>query len=107
VPERPPNTAEAKDFFISYSSADRAWAEWIAWELEAAGCTTFLQAWDFGPAVNFIALMQQGATGTRRTIALLSPQYFRSDYTTAEWTAALCQDLCVAKTRCTAWSDVT
>jgi hypothetical protein len=24
-----------KDFFISYNQADRAWAEWIAWELEA------------------------------------------------------------------------
>ncbi len=25
------------DFFISYTSADEAWAEWIAWVLEAAG----------------------------------------------------------------------
>jgi len=24
-----------KDFFISYTSADRHWAEWIAWQLEA------------------------------------------------------------------------
>ncbi len=23
-----------KDFFISYNKADRAWAEWIAWQLE-------------------------------------------------------------------------
>ncbi|MGA9350971.1 MAG: TIR domain-containing protein [Anaerolineae bacterium] len=23
-----------KDFFISYNSADRTWAEWIAWQLE-------------------------------------------------------------------------
>ena len=37
------------DFFISYTSADRAWAEWIAWQLEAAGFTTLLQAWDFRP----------------------------------------------------------
>jgi TIR domain len=26
-----------RDFFISYRSADQPWAEWIAWELEAAG----------------------------------------------------------------------
>jgi S-adenosylmethionine-diacylglycerol 3-amino-3-carboxypropyl transferase len=26
-----------KHFFISYNKADRQWAEWIAWELEAAG----------------------------------------------------------------------
>jgi hypothetical protein len=36
-----------KDFFLSYNKADRAWAEWIAWQLEAADYTTVLQAWDF------------------------------------------------------------
>jgi len=25
------------DFFISYTGADRTWAEWIAWVLEAGG----------------------------------------------------------------------
>ena len=25
------------DFFITYTSADRAWAEWIAWQLKSAG----------------------------------------------------------------------
>ena len=24
-------------FFISYNKADKAWAEWIAWELEGRG----------------------------------------------------------------------
>jgi hypothetical protein len=38
---------ERRDFFISYTSADRAWVEWIAWELEAAGYRTLIQAWDF------------------------------------------------------------
>jgi len=32
------------NFFISYNSADRQWAEWIAWQLEEAGYTTVLQA---------------------------------------------------------------
>ena len=34
----------SKDFFVSYSGADRAWAEWIAWVLEEAGYTVVLQA---------------------------------------------------------------
>jgi hypothetical protein len=38
-----------KGFFISYTGADQAWAEWIADQLEAAGHTTVLQAWDFRP----------------------------------------------------------
>ena len=28
---------QSADFFVSYTSADRAWAEWIAWQLEAEG----------------------------------------------------------------------
>jgi hypothetical protein len=41
-------TPERRDFFISYTSSDRPWAEWIAMQLEQAGYTLFIQAWDFG-----------------------------------------------------------
>ena len=92
MPQATNRPGERKDFFISYASADQAWAEWIAWELEANGYTTFLQAWDFGPAANFIALMHEGARNADYTLALLSPSYFPSDYTTAEWTAILAPD---------------
>jgi transposase len=43
---------DGADFFISYTHADRGSAEWIAWELEAVGFTTLLQAWDFAPGTN-------------------------------------------------------
>ncbi len=36
-----------RDFFISVSQADRAWAEWIAYTLEANGYPCAIQAWDF------------------------------------------------------------
>jgi hypothetical protein len=81
-----------KDFFISYTSADRPWAEWIAWQLEAVGYTTVLQAWDFRPGSNFIMAMQQAAMEAERTIAVLSPQYLTSRFTQPEWTAAFAQD---------------
>jgi hypothetical protein len=32
--------------FISYTQTDRAWAEWIACDLEAADYATLLQVWD-------------------------------------------------------------
>jgi hypothetical protein len=35
-----------RDFFVSFNQADRAWATWIAWVLEAAGYTVFFQDWD-------------------------------------------------------------
>ncbi|RXK82593.1 toll/interleukin-1 receptor domain-containing protein [Chlorobaculum sp. 24CR] len=50
---------DQKDFFISYTSADRQWAEWIAWHLEQAGYSTIIQAWDFHPGSNVILEMQR------------------------------------------------
>ena len=79
---------EHKDFFISYTSADRQWAEWIALELEKAGYHTIIQAWDFRPGSNFLAEMDEAAKVADRTIAVLSPKYFESDYTFVEWAAA-------------------
>ena len=81
-----------KDFFISYNKADRAWAEWIAEELEKAGHSTVIQAWDFRPGSNFILEMQQGAADAARTIAVLSPAYLTSLFTQPEWSAAFAQD---------------
>jgi hypothetical protein len=42
----PREDAVTKDFFISYNSADRVWAERIAWVLEEHGKTVVIQAWD-------------------------------------------------------------
>ena len=81
-----------EDFFISYNKADRAWAEWTAWQLEEVGYTTKLQAWDFRPGSNFVLEMQQAATETQRTIAILSPDYLASLYPHPEWAAAFARD---------------
>jgi hypothetical protein len=80
------------DFFISYTGVDEEWAAWIAWILEEAGYTVFIQAWDILPGTNFVAEMQDAMTVARRTIAILSEDYFKSKYTTAEWTAAITRD---------------
>jgi len=79
-------------FFISYNKADRGWAEWIAWQLEEAGYTTILQAWDFRPGGNFVLDMQAAAAKADRTIALLSPDYLQALYTHPEWAAAFAKD---------------
>jgi hypothetical protein len=82
----------ARDFFVSYNHEDKAWAAWIAWELEAAGYTVYLQDWDFGPASNFVLEMQKATTQTRRTIAVLSPTFLSSGFTSAEWAAVFARD---------------
>jgi tetratricopeptide (TPR) repeat protein len=81
-----------KHFFISYNSADHRWAEWIAWQLEEAGYTTILQAWDFRPGSNFVLEMQRAATEAERTIAVLSPDYLGARFPQPEWAAAFAQD---------------
>jgi TIR domain len=50
------------DFFISYTGKDSQWAQWIAFELEAAGYHTLIQAWDIRPGSNFVVEMDEAAT---------------------------------------------
>jgi TIR domain len=80
------------DFFISYNNADKTWAEWIAWQLEEAGFLTLLQAWDFRPGTNFVMKMQEASEKAKRTIAVLSPNYLKADFTPPEWAAAFRRD---------------
>jgi TIR domain len=85
------------DFFVSRNKADKAWAAWIAWQLEAAGYKTVVQDWDFGAGKNFVLEMQAATTNARRTIAVLSPDFLKSAYTAPEWAAAFAQDPTGAK----------
>ncbi|MFG2072818.1 WD40 domain-containing protein [Nonomuraea maritima] len=80
------------DIFVSYSPADTAWATWIAWELEAAGYRTMIQAWDFVPGTNFIDFMDRGVSEARIVVAVLSRAYLTSRYGRMEWQAALRAD---------------
>ena len=85
------------DFFVSRNKADKAWAAWIAWQLEAAGYKTVVQDWDFGAGKNFVLEMQDATTNAWRTIAVLSPDFLKSAYTAPEWAAAFAQDPTGAK----------
>ena len=40
-------SGERSDFFVSHAGADRAWAEWVAWQLTEAGYTVELDVWDW------------------------------------------------------------
>jgi hypothetical protein len=63
------------DFFVSYTLADKVWAEWIAYVLEEAGWSVIIQAWDFRPGSNFVMEMQRAASEASRTVMVLSPDY--------------------------------
>lgn len=80
-----------KDFFISYNSADKAWAEWIAWQLEANDYTTILQAWDFSGS-NFVLEMHRALKDSERTILVFSLDFLKADFTQPEWAAVFVKD---------------
>lgn len=88
----PPFHQLMKHFFISYNQADRTWAEWIAWQLEAAGHSVVIQAWDFREGGNFVLDMQRAVEEAQRTIVVLSPDFLASKFTAPEWAAAFAQD---------------
>jgi TIR domain len=81
-----------RDFFISYNKADRQWAEWIAWVLEAEEYTTVVQEWDFKPGGNFVVEMDNATKQCERTIAVLSQDYLNAEFTVPEWAAKFAQD---------------
>ena len=86
------NSPGGWDFFVSYTQADRVWAEWIAWILEEDGRRVLIQAWDFVPGTNWVQGMQAGTRDAARTIAVLSAEYLASVYGGAEWQAAWASD---------------
>src|SRR3954465_14598622 len=86
-----PNTPDGtRDFFISFNKADRVWATWVAWVLEDAGHSVLFQDWDFKG--NFVLEMDRAHKETRRTVAILSPDYVNSRFTAPEWAARFAQD---------------
>lgn len=78
-------------WFISHAGADRAWAEWVGWQLLDAGHEIELDYWDWdwdwGAGDNFV-LKMNAALERGRFLALFSPAYFEPErFTTPEWTA--------------------
>jgi len=81
-----------RDFFISYTKADERWANWIAWVLDQNRYSFVIQALDFVPGQDFISQMRAAIRNTYQTIAVLSPQYFKSRFANAELNSALAAD---------------
>lgn len=74
-----------RDFLVSFNKADRPWATWIAWVLEEARYSVWFSDWDFKG--NFILEMDKAHQLSRRTVAVLSPDYPQPAL------ASICDDL--------------
>lgn len=81
-----------KDFFISYTKSDRAYAITIKGWLDDAGYSVAMQEPDFEAGSNFVLEMDRAAKEANRTIGLLSEDYLTSKFTQPEWAAAFARD---------------
>ena len=76
-------------FVLSYAAADRAWAEWVAWQLKDAGYTVMLDVWSWEAGSSFHSLLTQFGDSDV-VVALFSAAYFEAAlWTRAELNAAL------------------
>jgi hypothetical protein len=80
------------DFCISYALEDRSWAEWIAWQLEAAGYAVLVQAWDLKAGANLITQVDAELADAEKIIAVVSPAFARSTAAMSEASTAVPPD---------------
>ncbi|OZM76773.1 TIR domain-containing protein [Pseudonocardia sp. MH-G8] len=85
------DTADAVDFYLSYSPADDRWATWIGWVLTDAGFRVRLQAWDFMPGTNFTEFTDAGVRNATVVVAVMSRNSSGSRHG-SEWQATLRHD---------------
>jgi tetratricopeptide (TPR) repeat protein len=81
-----------RDFFVSFTGADRPWAQWLLAELDAAGYTSVSQLRDFVAGGNFAIDMDRAARRARRTLAVLSTHALQAPYVRQEWAQRLATD---------------
>src|SRR5262245_31148871 len=83
-----------RDFFISFNTADLAYAEAIDAALKAEGFTTFFHPRDLSPGGNIPIWMDEALMNSAQTLALYSPDYIKDKaiYSKAERYASWWQD---------------
>jgi tetratricopeptide (TPR) repeat protein len=81
------------DIFVSYTSSDREWAEWIGHELVKLGHTPRLHDWEIKSGDDIMAWMVERHDQADFVIGVVSDEWLRAAYSklermAAEWAAA-------------------
>ena len=79
-------------FFISFNSADRDKAHWIAWTLKEAGHEVAVHDWEIPAGGNAPLWMNTRLAWADRLIAVISPDYVPSRYSPMEWASQIWND---------------
>jgi hypothetical protein len=79
-------------FFLSFNSADRIKAHWIAWTLKKAGHEVAVHDWEIPAGGNAPLWMNNKLAWADRLIAVISPDYVPSRYSPMEWASQIWDD---------------
>jgi TIR domain len=79
-------------FFISFNSADRTKAHWIAWTLKEAGHEVGVHDWEIPAGGNVPLWMNTKLAWADRLIAVISPDYVPARYSPMEWASQIWDD---------------
>ncbi|HWF96038.1 MAG TPA: tetratricopeptide repeat protein, partial [Xanthobacteraceae bacterium] len=79
------------DYFISYTSSDRDWAQWIGKELEALAHTPHIHEWEIKGGEDIYAWMEARHDAADHVLCVVSDEYLKAPYSTLERDAALWQ----------------
>jgi hypothetical protein len=79
-------------FFISFNSADRDKAHWIAWTLKDAGHEVAVHDWEIPAGGNAPLWMNTKLAWADRLIAVISPDYVPARYSPMEWASQIWND---------------
>jgi tetratricopeptide (TPR) repeat protein len=79
------------DYFISYTSSDRDWAQWIGKELEALSHTPHIHEWEIQGGDDIYAWMEARHDAADHVLCVVSDEYLKAPYSTLERNAALWQ----------------
>ena len=79
------------DIFISYTKSDRDWAFWIAKELQVLGHEPHVHEWEVNRGDDIYSWMEQRHDAADYVLCVVSDEYLKAPYSTAERNAALWQ----------------
>jgi hypothetical protein len=89
----PPREAQMADIFVSYTSSDKNWAEWIGHELIRLGHEPHLHDWEISGGGDLMAWMDERHHDADHVLCVVSKTYLDKPYSSlerraAQWAAA-------------------
>ena len=79
------------DIFVSYTSKDCEWANWIGLELKALGHLPHVHEWEITGGDDIYSWMEQRHDAADHVLCVISDDYLNAPYSTLERNAALWQ----------------